>query len=280
MAKLKASYPFRNIGLAVAFSPRLEQHLQEAWNLANIFRSNLVLIHIGKFTKKKELKLFDMCVRCNLESSRFKVIWEPGDITDKIVDICEQEHVDLLVEGATKKEGFLKQLISSKSRDICRHVKCSVLMLTEKPLSGLPSNKIVVNGINHVKTINTINTSLYFGKKIHASSLDVIEEVAVDPGKRLDDLAIKRMKQILLDQDRIPKFIETLSTNGLKVTYQSVKGEAGKSIANYAMENQANLIAVNSPDSDLTMIDRIFPHDIEYLLADLPCHLLIVHERN
>jgi hypothetical protein len=35
---------------------------------------------------------------------------------------------------------------------------------------------------------------------------------------------------------------------------------------------------LNSPDKQMNLIDRVFPHDIEFALADLPCNLLIVQE--
>ena len=279
MGNTGASYPFRNVGLAVAFSPRLEQLLKEAWVVTNICNARLILIHAGKATAAKEQELIDLFVRCNLESARVKIVWEPGDVVDVNVKVCKEERVDLLIEGASKREGLFKHYIGSVSRQICRHARCSVLMLTAGPLSAVAGKRIVVNGSNHIKTINTINTTLYFGKKLGASFIDIIEEVADRPEKRLDELALKRIKHQLLDHDRIPNFIETLNSGDLQVSYQSVKGLSGRSIANYARENDANLIAINSPDTGLTVLDRIFPHDIEHLLADMPCHLLIVHQR-
>ena len=36
-------------------------------------------------------------------------------------------------------------------------------------------------------------------------------------------------------------------------------------------------MVVNSPDTRLGFLDRIFKHDLEYMLADLPTDVLIVH---
>jgi nucleotide-binding universal stress UspA family protein len=58
-----------------------------------------------------------------------------------------------------------------------------------------------------------------------------------------------------------------------------ISGKPGYAIASYARKKQADLLIVNSPDSKLGLIDRLFTHDMEYILADLPCDVLIVHSR-
>lgn len=60
---------------------------------------------------------------------------------------------------------------------------------------------------------------------------------------------------------------------------ERIDGKPGYVITQYAREQKADLLVLNSPDTKLNLIDRVFPHDIEYALADLPCDLLIVHSR-
>jgi hypothetical protein len=50
-------------------------------------------------------------------------------------------------------------------------------------------------------------------------------------------------------------------------------------ITQFAREHEADLLVLNSPDTKLNLLDRVFPHDIEFALADLPCDLLIVHSK-
>jgi hypothetical protein len=58
-----------------------------------------------------------------------------------------------------------------------------------------------------------------------------------------------------------------------------VKGKPGYAISHFARQNHYDLIVFNSPDTHLGIFDRIFTHDIEYVLADMPCNLLIIHSR-
>jgi nucleotide-binding universal stress UspA family protein len=65
--------------------------------------------------------------------------------------------------------------------------------------------------------------------------------------------------------------------NALDIKEQHVFGKPGYTIAHYAKAKRADLLVVNSPDTKLGLLDRIFKHDLEYILADLPTDLLIVH---
>ena len=64
-----------------------------------------------------------------------------------------------------------------------------------------------------------------------------------------------------------------------KVTDKNIKGKPGYAISKFSKDKKADLLVINSPDTHLNVFDRIFAHDIEYILADLPCNLLIVHSR-
>jgi nucleotide-binding universal stress UspA family protein len=87
------------------------------------------------------------------------------------------------------------------------------------------------------------------------------EKIFEDENKRLDDI------------------LKCADCGTLKVNVERIDGKPGYVITQYAREQKADLLVLNSPDTKLNLIDRVFPHDIEYALADLPCDLLIVHSR-
>ena len=77
-----------------------------------------------------------------------------------------------------------------------------------------------------------------------------------------------RVKAILND---IPKHIK----DRLEVVVQPIFGKRGYSIGHYARVARADLLVMNAP-SRLSLLDRIFPHDLEYILSDLPTDVLII----
>ena len=73
--------------------------------------------------------------------------------------------------------------------------------------------------------------------------------------------------------------LEKCDAGDVKVIDKVIKGKPGYAISKFSKDKKADLLVINSPDTHLNVFDRIFTHDIEYILADLPCNLLIVHSR-
>ena len=80
-------------------------------------------------------------------------------------------------------------------------------------------------------------------------------------------------------EETLQMIIDKCDVGDINVTDKSIKGKPGYAISKYARDKKADLLVINSPDTHLNVFDRIFTHDIEYILADLPCNLLIVHSR-
>ena len=88
-------------------------------------------------------------------------------------------------------------------------------------------------------------------------------------------------KEIIKEEHEIfENFIqsEKFKDNKTEVITKLLYGKAGNEIKNFAIENEIDLLIIHSPYKKLTLLDRIFQHDIEYLLEDLPCDILMVHE--
>jgi nucleotide-binding universal stress UspA family protein len=80
--------------------------------------------------------------------------------------------------------------------------------------------------------------------------------------------------------DKIEEILRCADCGNLKISTIRLEGKPGFVISNFAREYNADLLVLNSPDAKLNFIDRVFTHDIEYALADLPCDLLIIHSKH
>lgn len=58
-----------------------------------------------------------------------------------------------------------------------------------------------------------------------------------------------------------------------------IKGKPGFAVRQYAEAKKADLLVINSPDVPYGLIDRIFTHNMEYIMEDLPSNVLVVHSR-
>ncbi|MCE9538985.1 MAG: universal stress protein [Bacteroidetes bacterium] len=284
--KKRPSYPFETIAVAVSFSPRCLHVLAEAKLLSEVFNASLILIHIGEKTSEKEQHFVELMNKVGMDDSHYRVIWMEGDTVETILKLCKLNMVDLLVLGALEKENVLKFYLGSIARNISRKAKCSVLLLTNPSEQLRKYKKIVVNGVENTKTIHTISTAFYVAKHLKVKDVTIVNEMNV-PGLAMaiaDDSTAPEAKEIKKNmneemEESIHSIIEKCDTSGVNVINKSIKGKPGYAISKYAKDRKADLLVINSPDTHLNLLDRIFTHDIEYILAHLPCNLLIVHSR-
>lgn len=284
--KKRPSYPFETIAVAVSFSARCEHILAEAQRMASMLGSALLLLHIGDKAPDKELQLDQMMAKAGIDPNKTRVIWmEEGEPVDTILRLCKLNIVDLLILGALQKENLLKFYIGSIARNLSRKAKCSVLLLTDPNAEPQKFKKIVVSGVDNAKTVHTINTSLYLAKNFHTNAVTIVNEVEV-PGlaMAIDDSTAPESREIKKNiteesEEHLQTVLNRCNTGDLQVTQKTIRGKAGYAISKYARDKKADLLVINSPDTQLNLLDRIFTHDIEYILADLPTNVLIVHSR-
>ena len=280
-------YPFETIATAIAFSPTLELVLCEAKHLADDTKAKLLLIHIGEKTKEKLDRLNQLIEKLQIDKTKLVVLWEMGDATETLLAVCKENVVDLLVLGALEKESFLKYYLGSIARKVSRKAKCSVLLLSEPSCDPKPLHKIVVNGTEHPKTIYTLETAIYLAKINNATDLYLAKEkklygltsIVTEDSTEAEGKEIK--KSYIEDESAaLEQMIDSVGIDSpFKIKTKLLAGKAGYCTSNFARKIKADLLVVNSPDSRLGILDRFFPHDLEYILEDLPTNLLIVHSR-
>ncbi len=284
--KKRPSYPFETIAVAISFSPSCQSLLAEAKRLSDVLGASLLLLHIGDQTPEKEQKLDSIMDTVGVDPKRSRVIWMEGDPVDTILKLCKLNIVDLLVLGALEKENILKFYLGSIARNISRKAKCSVLLLTNPSDEPMKLKKIVVNGVENPKTIHTINTSLYLAKHLKVKDLTIVKEVdisgiAMAIADNTTAPQTKEIKKNITDEseETLQMIIDKCDIGEINVTDKIIKGKPGYAISKFAKDKRADLLVINSPDTHLNVFDRIFTHDIEYILADLPCNVLIIHSR-
>ena len=290
IAKLKKrpSFPIETIAVAIAFSPRLDALLSESSRLQKYLGAALILIHVGEKSSEKEDKLDKSMITAGIDPNQCRIIWMDGDPVETILEVCKLNIVDLLVLGALQKENLLRFYLGSVARSISRRAKTSVFLITEPSTESNRVKKIIVNGVDNPKTPHTINTSLYLAQLIGSIDVTVVTEVhnpaltmtMADSSTAPEATKIK--KGIVEAQaTRLLPIIEQAHVQhpGIKIKEKTVQGRPGYAISNYAKSKNADLLVINSPDIHLTLLDRIFTHDIEYVLENLPCNVLIVHSR-
>jgi nucleotide-binding universal stress UspA family protein len=278
--------PFQKIAVAIAFSPRCEAMVAEAKLLQQTLGSALYFIHCGNKTIQEEQYLKHLLHRFNLDNKNVHVIWREGDPVESIKEFCSTESIDLLVAGALEKESLLKYVLGGVSRQLSRKVKCSMLMLTEPNIHPKGFKHLVVEGTDHPKTENTITVAMELAKGFQAQTIDLIQEsdlsklalIRSDEFKE-NEAGEKKIELLREEDEKLEEILRCVDCGELQIQTERIEGKPGYVISKFAREKNADLLILNSPDKPMNLLDRVFPHDIEYALADLPCNLLIVHPK-
>jgi len=283
----KPSYPFNKIAVAIAFSPRLEAILAESKRLQEKFNAQMIFIHVGEKNLQQEQYLKHLLHRFGLEKQENSLLWEEGDPVEIILEKCKEHDIDLIVAGAMEKESLLKYFIGSVARKLCRRAKCSVLMLREPSVQPKAIMNIVVEGSDHPKSVQTIETAIYIAKQVGSSNVNIVQESDISKMALIrstenltDNESDKRREKLFKEEnERLAEILKCNDCGSLKVNVERIDGKPGYVISSFAREQKADLLLLNSPDTKLNFLDRVFPHDIEYALANLPCDLMIVHSK-
>jgi nucleotide-binding universal stress UspA family protein len=276
---------FKTIGIGVTFSPNLEANINEAARLALFFGGKLVLIHVGESSELKLNKFLAFLTPFKKLGLDCEVSFKPGDPVEVILSITEDKKIDLLIIGALKKENFVKYYLGSIARKITRRAACSVLLLTNPSKERVGCSHIVVNGLKDPKTRETVATAFLVGHKLGVNKITVVEEISddevsvkIDDDKSLRRSTIVKERLRLREEVRVKSIIKTIPeefTKNIRIKSQPIFGKRGYSIGHYAQVARADLLVMNAPRK-LTFWDRLFPHDIEYILTELPTDVLIV----
>ncbi len=277
--------PFKTIAVGAAFSPNLKPNIYEASRLSLFIGTKLILIHVGEKSSDKTDKIKTILEPFIKDGLEFEIVFKTGDPVDVILSITEEKQVDLLILGAVQRENVLKYYVGSIARKITRKANCSVLLLINPSVERVTCQHVVVNGLKDPKTKQTINAAFYVASKLGANKMTIVEEISqqevsvnVDDDKSLRRSTIVKERIKLREDSRINKLIKEIPDEhkkDLNVKTQPIFGKRGYSIGHYAQVVRADLLVMNAP-SKMTFWDRLFPHDIEHILTELPTDVLIV----
>ncbi len=273
---------YRKLALAIAFSPRMEALIAEALKLIQIFEGELILIHVGTKTPELETQLAEVLSRQCGDLHRIKTLWKEGKPAKTILKTCEEEGVDLLILGALKKEGLLTYYVGSVARKVIRKSKCSVLTLIDPKIETTHFSKVVINGTELEITPRVIARGLKFCQAERSSQVHILNEIkmygfqmATAAEGTETEVANTRRKLVQDEIQYVQDILDKLDQTGLKINIKVTAGKWAVELVRFCESIESDLL-IMGVDQGFSFIDRIFPHDIEDVLIELPCNLLIV----
>jgi len=275
---------FHKIGLAIAFSPTAAGMLAEATRLARFFSAELILIHVGDKSNAAEKRLIALAEAVQLTD--YKVIWRSGNPEKEILEACREKNIDLLVAGALKKEKIIKRYMGSVARGIMRKADCSIYIVNEPSQELKPIQQIVVNAEDSPHVESAIAAGCFLAEKENSSWVHIVREIkmlglTLSANEQLTAQEYSESKQALVQEEinAVEKILATIPHAKTKVNIKMLSGKSGFELRRFVEKKGGDLLIVGAPARRLRFFDRIFPHDLEYIFADMPCNLLIVNKQ-
>jgi hypothetical protein len=277
---------FGTILTGIAFSPNLKANVFETLRLGSMLNSKVVLVHVGKKTNKKEKEIQTYCDVFPHFKENICIIWKEGSAVDVIINACIETNADLLILGGTKREKSNKYYLGPVAKKIAKRAPCSLLLFIKPSVERVICRHIVVNGLKHPKTINTIQAAFEFANGVGTQKVTVVEEIAqsevtikVDDDRSLEKSNLLQKQILERENSRVSSILKDIDEShksNITIKSQGIFGTRGYSIGHYAKVQRADLIVMNKPEKS-SFWDKIFPQDIDYILSELPTDVLIIH---
>ncbi len=275
---------FHRLCLAFAFSPRAEALVSEATRLTRVFNGRLSVLHVGDCTLEEKNRIVEMVKKNGLSENQFEIICEAGSPSKVILSVCKREKIDLLIAGALQKENIIKYYLGTIGRTILRKADCSVLMLTNPTEGGIALNNIVTLAEDSTYVEEAINVSCQLAQSAKGKWIHIVRELkmygltlsAMD--QNTEEEYDQQRHQLLQEEiDKVEEILCRVPHSEVKVNIKVISGKSGFELARFAEKKHADLLVVGAPERRFRFFDRLFRHDLEYIFADMPCNLLIVH---
>ncbi len=250
-----------------------------------LFESKLILIHVGDSSEEKTAKFQEILAPFFIDGLTVDIVYEPGEPVTSILKTVRKKKIDLLILGALKRENFFKYYVGSIARKITRRAKCSVLLLINPSVERIKCKHVVVNGLKDEKTEQAIKAAFFVGSALQAEQLIIVEEItqqevaiSINDDKSLRRANLKKEKLRRQEDSRINTIVASIPEKhkkDLALRTQPIFGKRGYTIGHYAQVARADLLVMNGPGKS-GFLDRLFPHDIEHILTELPTDVLLV----
>jgi nucleotide-binding universal stress UspA family protein len=269
--------PFKRIALAFAFSPRREALLAEAKRVVDLQNAELFIIHVGERKEHKDSQLDNLVEKLNFNPERTHICWETGDPAVRILEVCQEKQIDLLIAGAMRQRNLLQYYLGSVARKILRNAACSVLVLTEPSKQPQRVKDIVVCIDENPRAKMLLEQAIGVGRR-HATRQVHILKQAIQNSKVWPELVRPESPRQFVEHEiiKVHKILQRINTTGVAYHIKITATDPMQALPAYVKRYNADLLILPTPSHRFMFLHRLFRRELELLFSDLPCNLLLI----
>jgi nucleotide-binding universal stress UspA family protein len=275
---------YRHMGVAVAFSPRLEALIAEVAHLAPTLAEKLSLIHAGTHSPNKEDRLRRAIETAGLNGNS-DIQWVSGAPDAAILSAVHTSGMDLLLAGALEKERPLRYYLGSVAHNLVRDAPCSLMLLTEPQIEPKPIKRIVVVAEYTDGALTALRKAIRLAEMEGSERVFVIRVLSQYGAAMLMTQGVRRERALAYEtagkaeeEGLLQDFVDAAGQTGVPIDARCIEGDTGYIAARFSRKERADLLVMPSTHHQGHFFERLFPSDMEWVLREIPCNLWVVRD--
>lgn len=273
---------FKRIAVAFAFSPRREALLLEVKRVVELQQAELFIVHVGERKEHKDSQLENLVEKLNFNPDRTHICWEMGNPAARILQVCQEQQIDLLITGAMRQKNLLQYYLGSVGRQILRNASCSVLVLTEPSKNPARIKNILVCADENPPTKTLLENTIRIGKEYESDCLHILKQAV--PAKKAawsENSAPETPRAVVLREiGKVKAMIQKVNLHGLGLHIKVTSSDPLQLLPKFVKRYNADLLVMPTPGNKFIFLHRLFRRELELLFSDLPCNLLLIKVNN
>lgn len=249
------NHVFSSIVCLVSKEKDSQNFLLENIELARVWGSKLAIVFCGKWNNIEKELLHKDLIDQQLDSQILN--FKANPTADEVLDLLILCEADLLVLQGDDQSELGRYYNQSLMRKLIRAMDCSVLIKKGTQVQPIYEN-LVLNGFEHPKLASTGVKAQKIGTSLKVKSMLIMNQRS--GSKSPMDYGVNTQTE----NNNFTIELKEMDNNGFKIS-QLVRSR------------NANLLIMNSPDTKLGFEGRYFSDELDFLLADLPSDILLVH---
>jgi len=165
-----------------------------------------------------------------------------------------------------------------------RKADCSLMMIVNPSVEPKQLKNIVVNAEDSPFIESALQAACQIGARQEQAWIHVVRELKLyglamaATDQQSEKEYIEMQQQLIQDEiTEVERMLSQIPHENLKINIKMLSGKSGFELCKFAERKQADLLVVGASPRRFSWVDRLFPHDLEYVFADLPCNLLVVY---
>lgn len=254
--------------------------LAQAAHLVGMFNCEILIYHAGMRSTEKEDQITNLC-KFQSNGKTPEIRWLSGDPAKAIMKQGDADGIDLLIMGALERETTYKYLMGSVARDILRQSRFSVICFIDPAVRRFEK---IVSAIDYIQFYEfSALTTKYIAEKDNTSEtifvkdvyIPALSSITIDSGSS-EEVEQTRSKYLDEEESKLSLFLNETGVRDFRFRVKALYGREAIHTHQFTIDSEADLLIYTIPKKKLSVLDRLFSHDAEFIFEELPANLLLI----